>query len=354
MDERPVLSIVLPVFNEAEIIRECVREVAQELEKTRVSFEIVCVDDGSSDATAEVLEHASREDPRVVAVHFSRNFGKEAALSAGLEAARGRAVLLMDSDLQHPPSLIPRLIERWREGYDVVEAAKDDRGEESWLYRASTQAFYLMMGRAVGRNLRDSSDFKLLDRQVVDALLAFPERRRFFRGLVAWVGFRVARVPFRVQERRGGRTKWSSRALFGYSIRNLVAFSSAPLRVVAYAGFATVGVAVLLAIETLYYWFSGRAVSGFTTVILVMLFLCGLILVSLGAIAIYVASIYDEQKARPLFLVRRPRPSESRDESAQRAADPGSAPPAAARAATRSPAPPASTDSTARTSAPRR
>jgi dolichol-phosphate mannosyltransferase len=284
----------------------------------------------------------------VVAVHFSRNFGKEAALSAGLEAARGQAVLLMDSDLQHTPSLMPDLIERWREGFDVVEAVKDDRGEEGWLYKASAQVFYLMMGRAVGHNLRDSSDFKLLDRQVVDALLEFPERRRFFRGLVAWVGFRVSRVPFRVQERRGGTTKWSSRALFGYSIRNLVAFSSAPLRVVAYAGFATVGVAVLLAVETLYYWFSGRAVSGFTTVILVMLFLCGLILVSLGTIAIYVSSIYDEQKGRPLFVVRRPRASDVR------AADPAAATPAGATGATRSPAPPAATGSTARTSAPRR
>jgi dolichol-phosphate mannosyltransferase len=337
MDERPVLSIVLPVFNEAEIIRECVREVAQEIEKARVSFEIVCVNDGSSDVTAEILDRVSREDPRVVAVHFSRNFGKEAALSAGLEAARGQAVLFMDSDLQHPPSLIPQLIERWREGFDVVEAVKDDRGEEGWLYKSSARLFYLMMGRAVGQNLRDSSDFKLLDRQVVDALLEFPERRRFFRGLVAWVGFRVARIPFRVQERRGGRTKWSSRALLGYSIRNLVAFSSAPLRVVAYAGFATVAAAGMLAIETLYYWFSGRAVSGFTTVILVTLFLCGLILVSLGAISIYVASIYDEQKGRPLFVVRRRRPGEVR-ESAQHAADPGSALPAAAtREATSAP-----------------
>jgi dolichol-phosphate mannosyltransferase len=317
MDERPTLSIVLPVFNEAEILRECLREVAQELEKTKLSFEIVCVNDGSSDATAEILEQATRDDPRVVAVHFSRNFGKEAALSAGLEQACGRAVLLMDSDLQHPPSLIPELIARWREGFDVVEAVKDDRGEESWLYNAATRVFYLLMGRAVGMNLRDSSDFKLLDRQVVDALLEFPERRRFFRGLVAWVGFRVARVPFQVQERRGGRTKWSGRALVGYSIRNLVAFSSAPLRVAAYAGFVTVAAAGLLALETLYYWFSGRAVSGFTTVILVMLILCGLILVSLGVISIYVASIYDEQKGRPLFVRRRIRSDDSRAGGAQ-------------------------------------
>jgi len=307
MDERPTLSIVLPVYNEAEIIGECVREVAQVLDRAGLSFELVCVNDGSSDASGPTLDRLAREDSRVVPVHFSRNFGKEAALSAGLEAARGSAVLFMDSDLQHPPSVIPEMVARWREGFDVVEAVKHDRGEESWAYKLSARAFYLMMGRAVGQNLRDSSDFKLLDRQVVDTLLEFPERRRFFRGLVAWVGFRVARVPFEVQARRGGQTKWSNRALIGYSIGNLVAFSSAPLRVVAYAGFATVAAGALLGIETLSLWFTGKAVSGFTTVILVMLILCGLILISLGVISIYVASIYDEQKARPLFVVRRPR-----------------------------------------------
>lgn len=310
MDERPTLSIVLPVFDEAEIIADCVREVARELAQAGLRFELVCVNDGSADATGAILDGLAEEDPRVVPVHFSRNFGKEAALSAGLEAARGEAVIFMDSDLQHPPSVIPEMVERWREGFDVVEAVKQDRGEEGWLYKLSARAFYLMMGRAVGQNLRDSSDFKLLDRQVVDTLLEFPERRRFFRGLVSWVGFRVARVPFEVQERRGGQTKWSNRALVGYSIGNLVAFSSAPLRVVAYAGFATVAAGGLLGIETLSLWFAGRAVSGFTTVILVMLILCGLILISLGVISIYVASIYDEQKARPLFVVRKPRPGE--------------------------------------------
>ena len=313
MDPAPDISVVLPIFNEEEIIHESLAEVVEALEKARLAFEVVCVDDGSSDRSGELLERESRADPRIVPVHLSRNFGKESALSAGLEAARGRGVLLMDADLQHPPSLIPQMVERWRGGWDVVEAVKEDRGRESLPYRLMAKTFYLLMGRTAGESLRASSDFKLLDRQVVEALLACPERHRFFRGLVAWVGFRAVRVPFQVQARRGGRTKWSRQALVAYSIRNLVAFSSMPLRVVALVGFATVGAAVLLAAETLYYYFSGRAVSGFTTVILVMLFLCGLILVSLGVIAIYVASIYDEQKGRPPFVVRRPRdPAETR------------------------------------------
>jgi len=313
VDPAPDISVVLPIFNEEEIIHESLAEVVEALEKARLAFEVVCVDDGSSDRSGELLERESRADPRIVPVHLSRNFGKESALSAGLEAARGRGVLLMDADLQHPPSLIPQMVERWRGGWDVVEAVKEDRGRESLPYRLMAKTFYLLMGRTAGESLRASSDFKLLDRQVVEALLACPERHRFFRGLVAWVGFRAVRVPFQVQARRGGRTKWSRQALVAYSIRNLVAFSSMPLRVVALVGFATVGAAVLLAAETLYYYFSGRAVSGFTTVILVMLFLCGLILVSLGVIAIYVASIYDEQKGRPPFVVRRPRdPAETR------------------------------------------
>jgi dolichol-phosphate mannosyltransferase len=307
MSSQPEISLVLPVFNEEEIIRESLDEVIGQLEKAHPSFEIICVDDGSSDRSGELLDLAAEADPRIVPIHFSRNFGKEAALAAGLEAACGQAVVLMDADLQHPPSLIPKMVEDWRQGYDVVEAVKDDRGKESFLYKLMARTFHLLMGRAIGKSLSESSDFKLLDRQVVDVLLECPERRRFFRGLVAWVGFRTVRVPFQVQQRGAGKTKWSRQALLAYSMRNLVAFSSMPLRVVALAGFATVGAAVLLAIETLYYFFSGRAVSGFTTVILVTLFLCGLILISLGVIAIYIASIYDEQKGRPPFVVRRPR-----------------------------------------------
>jgi len=307
----PLVSAVLPTYNEEELLRDAVGEIQAVLEKVRLPFEIVIVDDGSRDRSGAIADELAAADGRIVPIHFSRNFGKEAALFAGLEAARGQAVLLMDTDLQHPPELIPELIRLWKdEGYDVVEGVKESRGQEGIVYALFSRLFYALMGDTAGQRLERSSDFKLLDRQVVDALLACGERNRFFRGLVAWVGFRTARVPFRVQERRAGETKWSPRKLVAYSLRNVVAFSSVPLRLVGLAGFVTVGVGLLLGAQTLYNYLVGFAVSGFTTVILLMLILCGLILLSLGVIAFYLAALYEEQKARPLFLVRRPRKDE--------------------------------------------
>jgi dolichol-phosphate mannosyltransferase len=199
------------------------------------------------------------------------------------------------------------MVAKWDEGFDVVDAVKADRGREGLPYRVASEAFYALMGEHGGRSLRGSSDFKLLDRQVVDAVLRCPERNRFFRGLVAWVGFRVARVPFEVQARAAGVTSWSRRGLVAYSVRNLMAYSSAPLRLVAWMAFVTIGLDVLLAIQTFWNWARGTAVDGFTTVILALGALCGLILLSLGIVALYLAQMYDEQKSRPLFIVREER-----------------------------------------------
>ncbi len=310
----PAVSVVLPIFNEEEIVARSIAEVVAEMQRAEVSFELVCVDDGSSDRSGAILESLAARDRRIVPVRLSRNFGKESALSAGLETARGSAVLLMDADLQHPPDVIPQMLKLWRDGYDVVNAVKELRGDENSLYKLMSGIFYLLIGRAVAHDLRGSSDFKLLDRQVVDALRKCPERARFFRGLVAWVGFRVAQVPFEVQERRGGRTKWTPLQLVAYSVRNLIAFSSTPLRTVAWVGFLTVGAGALLGIKTLHtYFFSDVAVSGYTTVILLMLILCGFILISLGIVAFYLAMLYEEQKARPLFVIRHPRLDEQEE-----------------------------------------
>lgn len=321
------VSVVIPAYNEADVVERCLDVVRAQLgghlAKTARSFEIVCVDDGSRDGTPEALRLASEADPRVRVVSLSRNFGKEAAMAAGLEAARGRAVLLMDADLQHPPDLIPRMVDLWGEGNEVVSAVKEARARESLVYRAMAGLFNALMGGAAGQSFRGSSDFKLLDRQVVDALAACPERSRFFRGLVTWIGFKTAEIPFTVAARAGGETKWSLGGLVRYSMKNLIAFSSMPLKLVAAMGFGTLVFAAGLGAQTLYRYLAGQAVSGFTTVILLQLILGGLTLTSLGVIALYVAEIYDEVKRRPVFVLRRPRAIRAADAPAAREARDG-------------------------------
>ena len=305
----PLLSVVVPMHNEVAVIELCLTSLTQTLEHTKKSFEIVCVNDGSTDASSEVLAAYTGRDPRIKVVSLSRNFGKEAALAAGLQVAQGRAVLLMDADLQHPPELIPRMLELWEGGHDVVNGVKSTRAREGILYRTMALVFNLLMGRAAGAKFRGASDFKLLDRQVVEAVLELPEKNRFFRGLVAWVGFRTADVPFSVAPRVAGATKWSTRELIWYSLRNLLAFTALPLRIVTAAGFITLIFAVLLAFWTMYRYLRGDALSGFTTVILVQLILDGLLLTSVGVIALYLAEMFDEIKGRPTFIVRRARSS---------------------------------------------
>lgn len=298
-----MLSIVVPLHNEAESVSRLVHEVAAAL-KDR-PYELLAVDDGSTDETLDALYRLAEEDARVVPVVLSRNFGKEAALSAGLEAARGDAVVLMDGDLQHPPEVIPELVAKWEQGFEVVNAVKADRGQEGVLYRACAAVFYRLLGASVRERMDGQSDFKLLDRQVVDAVLACDERNRFFRGLVAWLGFQVAEVPFTVQARHAGSTSFSLLGLVRYSVKSLIAFSSAPLLSIAWVGFLTMGAAALLALQTFYNWWSGAALDGFTTVILAVLIMGGVILLCQGVISLYLAVIYDELKGRPLFVVRK-------------------------------------------------
>jgi dolichol-phosphate mannosyltransferase len=301
----PELSIVVPLHDESEVLGQLVDEVTAAVRPLGRPFELVLVDDGSRDDTAERIAALSIGDPTVVPVLLSRNFGKEAALLAGLEAARGRAVVLMDGDLQHPPTVIPAMLARWDEGYHVVNAVKEDRGREGLAYRWLARGFYALLGGALGEQMQGQSDFKLLDRQVVDALIALPERRRFFRGLVVWVGFHSASVPFRVAPRAAGRTSWSRFGLVRYALVNLVSFSSVPLQAIAWLGFAVTGASGALAAQTLYTWAMDQAVSGFTTTILAVLLTSGAILLCLGVIAVYLAAIYDEIKQRPVYVARR-------------------------------------------------
>ncbi len=311
----PEISILLPMFNEEDVLEEALAVVCAEGEKVSNSFEVLCINDGSTDGTRELLEQAARRDPRVVPIELSRNFGKEAALAAGLDHARGQAVVILDADLQHPAHLLGEMVAAWKSGADVVSGVKESRGREGLVYGLMARMFNALMGGATrDGNFRGASDFKLLDRQVVDALKACPERHRFFRGLVAWVGFRTREIPFHVQERAAGATKWSTRQLIRYSLQNLLSFSALPLRLIALAGFSTLLFAVLMAAWTIYRFARGDALSGFPTVILLQLMLGGLLLTSLGVISLYLAEMFEEIKNRPIYLYRVPRRVSERNE----------------------------------------
>lgn len=295
------------MFNEEAVVHIVLADLRRRLAEIGLSYEIICVDDGSSDDTGPLLEAEATADRALVVVRFSRNFGKEAALAAGLDQARGQAAILLDSDLQHPPALLGEFVRRWQSGADVVNGVKTERGKESLAYRTSAGIFNRLMSASLprdGAGFGGASDFKLLDRQVIEALKACPERNRFFRGLVAWVGFRVDTVPFEVQERAAGKSKWSQALLLRYSIRNLLAFSALPLRLIAMMGFGTLLFTVGLGAWTLYRYARGDVLAGFPTVILVELLLGSLILTSLGVVSLYLAEMFDEQKKRPIYVCR--------------------------------------------------
>jgi dolichol-phosphate mannosyltransferase len=300
------LSVVVPVFNEVSGIEAAISRLRGVLDGLDLaSYELVCVDDGSTDGSGECLDRLCASDQRVRVVHFTRNFGKEAALQAGLEATRGDAAIFMDADLQHPPELIPQLVELWRDGgYDVVEARKRSRGDEGLLYRGLAWLFNGLMSRATGAGMHGASDYKLLARPALDALAQLPERHRFFRGLVHWIGFEHTSVEFDVDPRESGQPSFRPIDLLRYAFDGFLSFSTLPLVMIATAGVATTAFGALLGAVALWHFATGVAMSGFTTVILLQVIFSGLILASLGTIALYLGRLFEEVKGRPLYLVR--------------------------------------------------
>lgn len=299
-----VLSVVLPSFNEEKNIDHTVDVLSELLEREQIDYELVFVSDGSVDGTYEKICEASRKNPKVKGIEFSRNFGKEASIFAGLSVALGDACVVMDCDLQHPPEKIPEMYRLWQEGYEVVEGIKTDRGKESLFHKVFANLFYGIMSRLIKVDMKSSSDFKLLDRKVVNVLLDLKEKNTFFRALTFWAGFRSTSVEYEVKERQYGESKWSYRSLFRYAIANATSFSTLPLQLVTMLGTACIIFSIILGIQTLVKYFMGRAVEGFTTVILLILIVGGFVMLSLGIIGHYLARIYEEVKGRPRYIIK--------------------------------------------------
>ena len=298
-----MLSVILPSYNEEQMIAAAAETVTGILDGAGIEHELLFVDDGSRDGTWAEIQKAAQSDPHVVGVHFSRNFGKESAMFAGLEQARGDCCVVIDCDLQHPPEKIVEMYRLWEEGYEVVEGIKEDRGEETGFHKFASLSFYRLISKATGMDMSSSSDFKLLDRKVVDTLNKMPERNVFFRALSFWVGFRRTEVSYRVRERTAGESKWSTRSLIRYAINNIGSFSSAPLHLITILGMVMLVTALVFGIVALAQKIAGTALGGFTTVILLLLFASSLIMISLGIIGYYIARIYEELKGRPRYII---------------------------------------------------
>lgn len=302
--DKPVLSAVIPLYNESTEIKAVVNHIHRVMEELGIPFEIVLVDDGSTDHTWAQLETLAQQLPNLVAMRLTRNFGKEAAMAAGLNRAVGQAVVLLDGDLQHPPELIPKMVALWQQGKaEIVEAVKARRGKEAWWSRLGAAVFYRVHARLGGAQLEGASDFKLLDRRVVEAWQQMGERNIFFRGMTDWLGFRRTSISFVVPERASGMSRWTFWQLLRLAVTGITSFSSLPLHITTVIGACFLLFSFCLGLHTLYMKFSGQAVSGFATVILILLIMGSCILISIGIVGLYIARIYDEVKGRPRYLI---------------------------------------------------
>ena len=300
-----LLSLVIPLFGEEQNLKFVLDTIQTEIKKCKCDYELILVDDGSMDNTWAVIQNEAKFNKMIKALCLSRNFGKEAAICAGLEAAKGDAAILIDGDLQHPPGLIPEMVDLWRDGKgDIIEAVKKMRGKETVVKRIGAIIFYYLFNKLSGSELGKSTDYKLLDRQVINAWLKMGERNLFFRGMTSWLGFNHVQIEFAVNKRFNGDSKWSLLNLIKLAVTALTAFSSLPLHLVTILGFFFLIFAVCLGINTLCQKIAGIAVSGFTTVILLQLIIGSLLMICLGIIGEYIARVYQEVKGRPRYLIK--------------------------------------------------
>jgi glycosyltransferase involved in cell wall biosynthesis len=301
------LSVVAPVFNEEGNLEELHRRLTAILDGEGLAYEIVLVDDGSTDASLARMEALAERDPRVKIISFSRNFGHMQALCAGLDHARGKAVITLDADLQHPPELISTLVAKWREGAEIVGTIREETADGGFLKEVTSRFFYWLMRRIARINLpRSAADYRLLDRRVVDTLTGMRERSRFLRGLIGWVGYRQTFIPYRADPRFSGRTKYSLSRMVAFAIDGITSFSALPLRLATYVGLFIALLGVVDAVYVLWVkLFTDRTIAGWAYVMLAVLFIGGVQLVFLGVLGEYLSRVYDETKQRPLYVVRK-------------------------------------------------
>ena len=297
------LSVVLPAYNEEESVPLAADVIGDLLTQAGIDHELIFVNDGSRDHTWRAIQEAAARRPQVRGIRFSRNFGKEAAIFAGLAQARGDCCVVLDCDLQHPPEKILEMYRLWQQGWQVVEGVKISRGKESPLHTLAAKTFYRFLSGATRIDMSHASDFKLLDRRAVDVLVAMREKNAFFRALSSWIGFDTAQVEFEVQPRAAGESKWSLRSLTRYAVTNLAAFSTAPLQIVTILGVLVFLCSLVLGCWSLWQKINGQALEGFTTVILLLLLIGSALMVCLGILGYYIAKIYEEIKDRPRYIV---------------------------------------------------
>ncbi len=300
-----MLSVIIPAYNEEQNIALAAETLTGLFESENISNEIIFVDDGSKDKTYLEICRAAEKSDNVKGVSFSRNFGKESAIFAGLEEASGDCAVVFDCDLQFPPVKIIEMYRLWEKGYEVIEGVKSDRGGGSLMYNMFAKTFYKIMSRFVGVDMQSTSDFKLIDRKVIDALLSLPERNTFFRALSFWSGFNSTQVEFKVEKRANGTSKWNLTKLTKYAVSNITSFTTAPLQLITVIGSILLCFMAILAVQTLARYLCGSSAEGFTTVILLLLLIGGSLMLALGVIGYYIARIYEEVKGRPRYIVSR-------------------------------------------------
>ncbi|MBO5505854.1 MAG: glycosyltransferase family 2 protein [Clostridia bacterium] len=297
-----MLSVIIPAYNEEKCIRPAYERIQSLLNENNIECEFIFIDDGSTDETYKVICELSKEKNNITGLHFSRNFGKESAISAGLQAVSGSCAVVLDCDLQHPPEKIIEMYQLWEQGYEIVEGIKSSRGQEKMVYTAGAKFFYSVISRMAGFDMANSSDFKLLDRKVVDVLNNMPERG-FFRAISYWVGYNKATVEYDVAERVDGVSKWSTTGLIKYAFSNITSYSTAPMQTVTVLGFVMLVISVIFGVWALIDKIVGRALEGMTTVIIITIFIGSIIMISLGIMGYYIARIYEEIKGRPKFII---------------------------------------------------